>query len=207
MQISHIGQTTVNTPSRDLHLNNVLYVPKANKNLVSVHRLTSDNSAFIEFHPDFFVIKDQATRSTLLRGQCRRGLYPLPASSTIKHAFGVTKPSVSKWHSHLGHASSSIIRYVIKENNLPCLAESKEESVCDSCQKAKAHQLPYARSTSVSSSPPELIFSDVWCAAPESVGRKQYYVSFIDDYSKFSWIYTLSNINPRSFKNSMSFKT
>jgi hypothetical protein len=54
MEIKHVGHTTVPTQSRSLHLNNVLHVPKTAKNLVSVHRLTKDNSAFIEFHPDFF---------------------------------------------------------------------------------------------------------------------------------------------------------
>jgi hypothetical protein len=48
-----------------------------------------------------------------------------------------------------------------------------------------------SKSTSVSSSPLELVFSDVWGPAPTSVGRFQYYVSFIDDYSKFTWIYLL----------------
>jgi histone deacetylase 1/2 len=46
-------------------------------------------------------------------------------------------------------------------------------------------------STSVSTAPLQLIFSDVWHPAPTSVGRHDYYVSFIDDYSKFSWIYLL----------------
>jgi hypothetical protein len=39
MRISQIGQSFVCTPSRDLILNNVLYVPQANKNLASVHHL------------------------------------------------------------------------------------------------------------------------------------------------------------------------
>jgi hypothetical protein len=32
----------------------------------------------------------------------------------------------------------------------------------------------------------ELVYSDVWGPALESVGRYKYYVSFIDDFSKFT---------------------
>lgn len=66
MEISYIGHSTVTTPSRDLHLNNVLYVPKVNKNLVSVHRLTSDNSIFTEFHPDSFLLRIRQRRKLCL---------------------------------------------------------------------------------------------------------------------------------------------
>jgi hypothetical protein len=37
----------------------------------------------------------------------------------------------------------------------------------------------------------ELIHSDVWGPAPISVGRFSYYVSFIDDHTKYTWIYLL----------------
>ena len=68
---------------------------------------------------------------------------------------------------------------------------SSKGSVCDTCQRAKSHQLPFSRSSSESEYPLELIYSDVWGAAPQSVGGFKYYVSFIDDYSKFTWIYLL----------------
>nr|ABF94964.1 retrotransposon protein, putative, Ty1-copia subclass [Oryza sativa Japonica Group] len=41
--------------------------------------------------------------------------------------------------------------------------------------QGKSHQWPYSRSSSMSSYPLELIYSDVWCPALTSVGGKQYY--------------------------------
>jgi hypothetical protein len=76
-------------------LRNVLYVLEANKNLVSIHKLAADNSAFLECHPNYFVIKDRATRKPLLKGHCHKGLYPLPVES-LKLAFGVFKPSLGR---------------------------------------------------------------------------------------------------------------
>jgi hypothetical protein len=80
---------------------------------------------------------------------------------------------------------------VIAANNLSCSIEESIESMCDACLCAKAHQLPYPKSSSQSTAPLQLIFSDVWGPVVNSFGNKQYYVSFIDDYSKFAWIYLL----------------
>jgi histone deacetylase 1/2 len=100
--------------------------------------------------------------------------------------------SLDRWHSRLGHPSVSVVKQVVNKFGLPC-SESSNESVCNACQQAKSHQLPFPVSTSVSKHPLELIFSDVWGPALESVGRKKYYVSFIDDFSKFTWIYLLQH--------------
>jgi hypothetical protein len=80
MQISNIGHTTLHSPIRKLHLKDVLHVPSARKNIASVHRITSDNNVFLEFHPKFFLIKDWETKTTLHRGKCEGGLYPLGLS-------------------------------------------------------------------------------------------------------------------------------
>jgi hypothetical protein len=190
MNISHIGHSIVKTLHQNLMLRNALYVPKANKNLISVHKLASDNLAFLEYHPNYFVIKDRTTRRPLFRGRCQKGLYPLSVKS-LKLAFGVFKPSLAWWHNRLGHPFISIVERVINKFNLPCSSEFNKESVCDACQRAKSHQLPYSKSNSSLSHPLELIYSDLWGYAPKSVGGKQYYESFIDDYSRFSWIYPL----------------
>jgi hypothetical protein len=74
---------------------------------------------------------------------------------------------------------------------LSCSGFASSKSVCDACLRAKAHQLPYPQSFSQSTAPLELIFSDVWGPAIDSFGNKKFYVSFIDDFSKFTWIYLL----------------
>jgi hypothetical protein len=70
MKISHIGHNTIHTPCHQLHLNNILHVPQASKNLVSIYRLASDNNVFLEFHPHFCCIKDMDSRNILLKGPC-----------------------------------------------------------------------------------------------------------------------------------------
>jgi histone deacetylase 1/2 len=195
MKISNIGHTVLHTPQKELHLQNILHVPVANKSLASVHKLTSDNNALIEFHPNTFLIKDRVMKRIIHQGKCEGGLYPLRLPSreakSRKQVFGAIKPSTSRWHSRLEHPSFSIVERVVKNNDLPCVSDESPSSLCDSCLKAKSHQLLYPKSTSVYHVPLELIFFDVWGPAPTSVGRHTYYVSFIDDYSKYTWIYLI----------------
>jgi hypothetical protein len=132
-------------------------------------------------------------RKVLLHGPCKGSLYPLPPSPSKfqKLVFSAIKILAARWHIRLGHPAHDIIRCVVSMNNLPCATlDLSSGSVCDICACAKAHQLPYSLSSSRSSVPLQLIFSDVWGPAIDSFGQK-YYVSFIDDYSKFTWIYLL----------------
>jgi hypothetical protein len=87
----------------------------------------------------------------------------------------------------------STVRFVLSKNNLHFSSDLSHESVCNACQQAKSHQLPYPKSSSVSKSPLELVFSDVWDPTYDSIGRNKYYVTFIDNFSKFTWIYLLKH--------------
>ena len=54
--------------------------------------------------------------------------------------------------------------------------------------------LPFHKSTSVSSAPFELIHTDLWGPSPvASKGGSVYYVSFIDDYSRYTWVYLMAH--------------
>jgi hypothetical protein len=91
MIIDQVGNSAIHTPSHDMSLNNILYFPKASKNLVSVHHFTRDNHTFLELHPWHFLIKDRASRKVLHHDKVEKGLYPL--KSLEKQVLSVIKPS------------------------------------------------------------------------------------------------------------------
>ena len=107
-----------------------------------------------------------------------------------------------RWNQRLGLPSSVIVKQVVNKGNLLLSDSQVSESVCEACQCAKSHQLPYPKSTSVSHAPLELVFSDVWGHARDSFGRKKYYVSFIDDTTSLLGFICLST----NLKFSLFFK-
>jgi hypothetical protein len=97
------------------------------------------------------------------------------------------------WYGRLGHPSFKIVCRILRTHELPIVSNKSNAHVCDACQQGKSHQLPFLKSVSVFTTPLELIFSDVWGPAPTSIGKHNYYVSFIDDFNKFTWIYLLKH--------------
>ena len=191
MRISHVDQSTLATSSnRSLHLKNILYVPQVTRNLLSAHKLALDNNVFVEIHPFDCLVKDRVTRATILRGRAHGGLYPVAAASN-KQVYTGVRVSSSKWHCRLGHPAAPVVQHVIHKHALPIESSNKDIHVCDACQQGKSHQLPFSSSTHVIKAPLELIYSNVWGPAQTSVSGHNYYVSFIDAFSRFTWLYLL----------------
>lgn len=66
LRISSVGRATLSTKFKSLCLTNILHVPKLSLPLLSVHRFTTENDVFFEFHKSFFVVKDYTTKAVLL---------------------------------------------------------------------------------------------------------------------------------------------
>jgi hypothetical protein len=182
----------------------ILHIPGITKHLLSVHKFTLNNKVFFEFHPWHFLIKDLLTRKTLLGGRCKGGLYHLSPSDAaqLKQALiSRSFPSRAQWHARLGHPSPQVVQSILSLNNILCPQESTR-FICNACQVAKSHQLPYLSSVHRTLAPLELIHSDVWGPAPVSVNGYKYYISFIDDFTKFTWIYLMHDRSeaPRFFQ-------
>jgi transposase InsO family protein len=97
------------------------------------------------------------------------------------------------WHSRLGHPSSPIVHQILKKHQLPFVGSLQNKEVCEPCQLAKSKQLPFPLSSRVSSAPLQLVHTDVWCSPVVSSSGFRYYVIFIDDFSRYSWLYPLHN--------------
>ena len=67
-------------------------------------------------------------------------------------------------------------------------------SFCSACAAGESLRLPSSLSTSVYSSPLELVYSDLW--GPSHVTSTNgflYYITFVDAFSRFTWIYLLKS--------------
>ena len=101
-------------------------------------------------------------------------------------------PSLALWHSHLGHSPSSQVQQLASKGLLGSV--SKDNFDCTSCQLGKQYALPFNNSESIFNSIFELIHSNVWGPSPvASIGGSRYFVIFINDYSRYSWIFTMKS--------------
>ena len=79
-------------------------------------------------------------------------------------------PSLTLWHSCLGHAPSSRVQQLVFKGLLGSV--SKDNFDCTSCQLGKQLALPFNNSESIFNSIFELIHSNVWRPSPvASIGR------------------------------------
>ena len=116
---------------------------------------------------------------------------PLVAPVSITAAAAISSvPSLALWHARLSHASSSWVQQLASRGLLG--SASTENFDCVSCQLGKQPALPFNSSESISTDIFNLIHSDVWGPSPvSSIGGFRYFVVFVDDYSRYSWIFNM----------------
>ena len=90
------------------------------------------------------------------------------------------------------NVNHSILALLNKKGQLHLTSLLPSPKLCDTCQLAKNHRLPYTRNEHKSSHMLDLIHCDIWGPSPmkSNLGHN-YYVLFIDDYSRFTWLYPL----------------
>ena len=129
-------------------------------------------------------------------GELKNSLYEWPTTfpsvtSSPLLAFSSVKTTSSKWHSALGHPSFTIMKNIISKFSLPLSSPLSSSTHCNVCSYNKSHKIPFSSSILTSSHPLELLFSDVWTSHVSYVDGFQYYVIFVDHYTRYIWYYPL----------------
>ncbi|KAJ0787642.1 putative RNA-directed DNA polymerase [Helianthus annuus] len=101
-------------------------------------------------------------------------------------------PTVSRdtWHSRLGHPCD----VVMSRLSFLHLANKNVDKHCTACNVSKSTRLPFHAIISHSTVPLHVIHCDIWGPSPV-VSRTgyRYFITFIDDFSRFTWIYPLTH--------------
>ncbi|GKB01676.1 ribonuclease H-like domain-containing protein [Tanacetum coccineum] len=155
--VTNTGHSTLPTPYRPLHLNNVLITPNIVKILISVRQFVCDNKCTIEFDEFGFSVKDLWTRQILLRCDSSGDLYPV-TSPSYPQALLVSQHT---WHQRLGHPGSEVLRNLVSNNFISC-NQTKSPVLCHACQLGKHVRLPFSVSETIVQSPFDVIHSDLW---------------------------------------------
>lgn len=173
---------------KSLNLHDILYVPNITKNLLSVYKLTADNNTLVEFDKNCCFVKDKLTEKAILKRILKDGLYQLSGIERSPSAYISVRES---WHRRLGHPNNNTLDKVLKNCKIK-VSPSDHFSFCEAYQYGKMHLLPFQSSSFHAKEPLELVHTNVWGPASilSSSGCK-YYVHFVDDFSRFTWIYPL----------------
>ncbi|WVY93382.1 hypothetical protein V8G54_032470 [Vigna mungo] len=168
-----------------ISIDHVLYVPGSPFNLLSVSRLTHSLNCVISFTKDSVCLLDRSSKHMIGTGCESHGLYLLRPSAHV----GVIMKSPSLLHAQLGHPSLAKLQQLV-----PSLSKLSNLS-CESCQLGKHTRSSFPRSVSQrATSPFSLVHYDIW--GPSRVKSTlgfQYFVTFIDDYSRCTWLFLMKN--------------
>ena len=187
----------VNLPNKveNRILEKVLYVPDLAHNLISISQVTLGGkiTKFYEHSCKIF----RKENKLLAVGKRLGKLYMLDCfQKTAAHCSHVCSDEVL-WHRRFCHLGMNNVRKLISKdlvNGIDCKI-TKDSLVCENCSDGKIHRAPFpVGEGNIEYKMFDLIHSDV-CGKlnPGSLGGGNYFVTFIDDASRYVWVYILKN--------------
>ena len=174
---------------------NVLHVPTITKNLVSVGQIVDQGMQVRFTHLGCF-IEEEGKVIAQGRREGRMFILDTNQAGTALYAKGQKVESdIDLWHKRFGHVNFPRLREMQTKNIVFGLPKfrGRNGQVCEACQMGKQHRLPFPNERNRSRSPLDLIHSDVWGPAQNvSLGGSRYFVTFIDDFTRHTWVCTIA---------------
>ncbi|KAG9458307.1 hypothetical protein H6P81_002815 [Aristolochia fimbriata] len=190
-----IGIVRLKLPSGNyLVLTEVLCAPNIRRNLISIPCLDKKG---LETRFKSGKATVGRNNSILFSGTLMDGLYSLDlysrSTSNVKVDFEYACLSLDDsllWHLRLGHVNVNKLHRMVSSGLLPKL--HNELRTCENCLSSKMARLPFGKGERVQNLL-EVIHSDI--CGPLNVKTHRgmsYFITFIDDYSRYGYIYLIS---------------
>ena len=121
------------------------------------------------------------------------GYHTINCNNTIADNHPQAISSFDVWHYRLGHLSSHRLM-ILNEKILYLKIQLPSNHDCDIYHFAKQRRLPYSLSPNNASQIFELIHFDIWGPFGTTfIHGHQYFLTVLDDYSRYTWIYLLKS--------------
>ena len=191
--IVQIKMKLPNEKLRRRNLRNVLFVPKLAYNLLSVSKAAEagrttqfDESGCQIFNSDMNVIAVAKRVGNLYYLECQEN-----------HSLSVMMQSNERlWHRRFGHLGENGLVKLAKSGLIKSFNydSSKEIGFCETCIGGKHQRSKFPASSTRCKEPLGLVHSDV-CGKMNtaSLGGAVYFLTFIDDNTRYVWIYPLKH--------------
>ena len=178
-----------------LELEKTFYVPSFSRNLISISRLVPLGFSF-NFTALGFSLSNKS--KVIGYGALSDGIFHIQLHNDVTYnSMHVTirlkrrvmnEESSMLWHQRLGHISIERMKKLVNDGVLSTLDFADFET-CVNCIKGKQtnkSKIGEKRSTNLL----EIIHTDICCPDMDANGLK-YFVTFIDDYSRYMYLYLL----------------
>ena len=198
-----MGVTRLNFRNKFLVLNNVFFIPGFRRNLISISMLNEQLFSISFINNEIVIARNGLD---IFHARPKNGLdvlRPTERSLNNSELFKVEHPKSNKrqkvshsdntylGHLWLSHINLDRINRLVKDGPLRKLNVGTVP-VCESCLEGKRTKRPFSAKGERSKEPLQLVHSNV--CSPLSVqarGGYEYFVTFIDDYSRYGYVYLM----------------
>jgi hypothetical protein len=168
-----------------LVLDNVLYVPSAHANLISVLQLLK-RGAKVEFSSQEASIRNKSNGKNLYTASQYHGVYALDLWTNLALPAYHVSPQMTPWHNRLAHLSDANLQRLKKQAH--GIRDMEPCQLCNPCLQGRMIEKPHNRPgrSRKGGYPMELLHIDVAGPIDEGLDGSRYWLTIVDDFT--GWI-------------------
>ncbi|KAM1936926.1 hypothetical protein ACFX15_014142 [Malus domestica] len=184
----------IQNDGREEYISDTYYIPGMKSNILSIGQLLQ--KGYVIHMENMLLTLRNARRKLIARVQMSKNrMFPLKLNTKIGSCnIGVMEDESWKWHLRFGHLHFNGLKLLSSGEMVRGLPQIEAtHQVCEGCVFGKQARLSFpVGDTWRAKAPLQLVHTDI-CGPldPMSYGGNRYFITFIDDFSRKTWVYFL----------------